>query len=43
MVTVGKTKEEMVEILDGLTTGELVVEEGVSLLVTNQKVKRILE
>jgi len=43
MVTVGKTKEEMVEILDGLTTGELVVEEGVSLLITNQKVKRILE
>ena len=43
MVTVGKTKEEMVEIIDGLTTGELVVEEGVSLLVTNQKVKRILE
>ena len=43
MVTLGKTKEEMVEILDGLTTGELVVEEGVSLLVTNQKVKRILE
>ena len=43
MVTVGKTKEEMVEITDGLTTGELVVEEGVSLLVTNQKVKRILE
>jgi len=43
MVTVGKTKEEMVEIMDGLTTGELVVEEGVSLLVTNQKVKRILE
>ena len=43
MVTLGKTKEEMVEITDGLTTGELVVEEGVSLLVTNQKVKRILE
>jgi len=43
MVTLGKTKEEMVEIMDGLTTGELVVEEGVSLLVTNQKVKRILE
>ena len=43
MVTLGKTKEEMVEIIDGLTTGELVVEEGVSLLVTNQKVKRILE
>ena len=43
MVTLGKTKEEMVEIIDGLTTGELVVEEGVSLLVTSQKVKRILE
>ena len=43
MVTLGKTKEEMVEIIDGLTTGELVVEEGVSLLVANQKVKRILE
>ena len=43
MVTLGKTKEEMVEIIDGLTTDELVVEEGVSLLVTNQKVKRILE
>ena len=43
MVTLGKTKEEMVEIIDGLTTGELIVEEGVSLLVTNQKVKRILE
>ena len=43
MVTLGKTKEEMVEIMDGLTTGELVVEEGVSILVTNQKVKRILE
>ena len=43
MVTLGKTKEEMVEIMDGFTTGELVVEEGVSLLVTNQKVKRILE
>ena len=43
MVTLGKTKEETVEIIDGLTTGELVVEEGVSLLVTNQKVKRILE
>lgn len=43
MVTLGKSKEEMVEIIDGLTTGELIVEEGVSLLVTNQKVKRILE
>ena len=43
MVTLGKSKEEMVEITEGLTIGELVVEEGVSLLVTNQKVKRILE
>jgi len=43
MVTLGKSKKEMVEIIEGLTTGELVVEEGVSLLVTNQKVKRILE
>ena len=43
MVTLGKTKEEMVEITEGLTIGELVVEEGVSLLVANQKVKRILE
>ena len=43
MVTLGKSKEEMVEIIEGLTIGELVVEEGVSLLVTNQKVKRILE
>ena len=43
MVTLGKSKEEMVEIIEGLTIGELVVEEGVSLLVNNQKVKRILE
>ena len=43
MVTLGKSKEEMVEIIEGLTIGELVVEEGVSLLVANQKVKRILE
>ena len=43
MVTLGKSKEEMVEITEGLTIGELVVEEGVSLLVANQKVKRILE
>ena len=43
MVTLGKSKGEMIEIIEGLNTGELVVEEGVSLLVTNQKVKRILE
>ena len=43
MVTLGKSKGEMIEIIEGLNTGELVVEEGVSLLVTNQKVKRMLE
>jgi RND family efflux transporter MFP subunit len=43
MVTLGKSKEEMIEIIEGLTAGELVVEEGVSLLVANQKVKRIIE
>ena len=43
MVTLGKSKEEMIEIIEGLTAGDLVVEEGVSLLVANQKVKRIIE
>ena len=43
MVTLGKSKEEMIEILEGLTTGELIVDQGVSLIVSNQKVKRILE
>ena len=43
MVTLGKSKEEMIEILEGLTTGELIVDQGVSLMVSNQKVKRILE
>jgi len=43
MVTLGKSKEEMIEIIEGLNAGELVVEEGVSLLVANQKVKRIIE
>jgi RND family efflux transporter MFP subunit len=43
MVTLGKSKEEMIEIIEGLTAGELVVDEGVSLLVANQKVKRIIE
>ena len=43
VVTLGKTKEEMIEIIEGLNAGELVVEEGVSLLVANQKVKRIIE
>jgi multidrug efflux pump subunit AcrA (membrane-fusion protein) len=43
MVTLGKSKEEMIEIIEGLAAGELVVDEGVSLLVANQKVKRIIE
>lgn len=43
LVTLGKTKNEFVEIIKGITPGELVVDEGVSLLVADQKVKRILE
>ena len=43
MVVLGKSKEEMIEILEGLTIDELIADEGVSLLVSNQKVKRILE
>ena len=33
----------MIEITKGLTSDELVVDEGVSLVVENQKVKRIIE
>ena len=43
MIVLGKSKEEMIEILEGLTIDELIADEGVSLLVSNQKVKRILE
>ena len=43
MIVLGKSKEEMIEILEGVTIGELIADEGVSLLVSNQKVKRILE
>ena len=43
MIVLGKSKEEMVEILEGVTIDELIADEGVSLLVSNQKVKRILE
>jgi len=43
IVTLGKARNEQIEIVEGLNTGELVVDEGVSLLVTDQKVKRILE
>jgi hypothetical protein len=39
----GKSKNEMVEVTSGLQSGELIVDEGVSLLVADQKVKRIIE
>ena len=40
-VTLGMSKNELVEITKGLNTEDLIVDEGVSLLVTGQKVKRI--
>ena len=40
-VTLGMSKNELVEITKGVNTGDLIVDEGVSLLVTGQKVKRI--
>ena len=43
MIVLGKSKEEMIEILEGVKIEELIADEGVSLLVSNQKVKRILE
>jgi len=43
MIVLGKSKEEMIEILEGVEIDELIADEGVSLLVSNQKVKRILE
>ena len=42
-IILGKNKKEMIEITKGLTSDELVVDEGVSLVVENQKVKRIIE
>ena len=42
-VKLGKSKNEIVEILKGITVGELIVDNGVNLLVDNQKVKRIIE
>ena len=42
-IILGKNKREMIEITKGLTSDELVVDEGVSLVVENQKVKRIIE
>ena len=41
-VKLGKSKNEIVEILKGITVGELIVDDGVNLLVDNQKVKRII-
>lgn len=43
IVSLGKSKNEKIEVTSGLQKGELVVDEGVSLLVADQKVKRILE
>jgi len=43
MIVLGKSKEEMIEILEGVEIDELIADEGVSFLVSNQKVKRILE
>ena len=40
-VQLGKSKNEMIEIIEGISEGDLVIDEGVSLLEPNQKVKRI--
>ena len=40
-VRLGKSQNEMVEIIEGINANELVVDEGVSLLVDGQKVTRI--
>ena len=40
-VTLGMSKNELVEITKGVNTEDLIVDEGISLLVTGQKVKRI--
>ena len=40
-VSLGMSKNELVEITKGVNTEDLIVDEGVSLLVTGQKVKRI--
>lgn len=43
IVELGKSKQELIEVLKGLSPGDLIVDEGVSTLVEDQKVKRILE
>jgi RND family efflux transporter MFP subunit len=40
-VQLGKSKNEMIEIIEGISEGDLIIVEGVSLLEPNQKVKRI--
>ncbi len=40
-ITLGKSKNEKVEILAGIEAGELIIDEGVSLLVNDQKVTLI--
>ena len=40
-VELGKSKNEMIEITQGISKGDLLIDEGVSLLEPNQKVKRI--
>ena len=40
-VTLGKTKNEMIEITEGISENDLLVDEGVGLPVPDQKVKRI--
>jgi RND family efflux transporter MFP subunit len=40
-VQLGKTKNEMIEIIKGVSKGDLLIDEGVSLLEPNQKVKRL--
>jgi RND family efflux transporter MFP subunit len=40
-VNLGKTQNEMIEVTEGISLGDLVVDEGVGMLVANQKVERI--
>ena len=40
-IRLGKSQNEMVEIIEGINANDLVVDEGVSLLVDGQKVTRI--
>jgi RND family efflux transporter MFP subunit len=42
-VELGKRKNEQIEITKGVAAGELLIDEGVSLLEANQKVKRLVQ